>query len=85
MSEVVAQFDSLDAVFTDGAMRLLRSDYAQASVALLRTLFGDGTSRMESEILYARVDALLDELDHAGCKGTSRRPSGGRGGSCVTF
>jgi len=40
---------------------------------------------MESEILYARVDALLDELDHAGCKGTSRRPSGGRGGSCVTF
>ena len=62
MSEVVAQFDSLDAVFADGAMRLLRSDYAQASVALLRTLFGDGTSRMESEILYAQVDALLDEL-----------------------
>ena len=68
MSEVVAQFDSLDAVFADGAMRLLRSDYAQASVALLRTLFGDGTSRMESEILYAQVDALLDELDHAGRK-----------------
>ena len=68
MSEVVAQFDSLDAVFADGAMRLLRSDYAQASVALLRTLFGDGASRMESEILYAQVDALLDELDHAGRK-----------------
>lgn len=40
---------------------------------------------MESEILYARVDVLLDELDHADCKGTSRRLSGGREGSCVAF
>lgn len=68
MSEVVSQFAQLDATFEDGAMRLLRSDYAQTSIALLRELFADGSTHRESEILYAQTDAMLDELDLAECK-----------------
>ncbi|MBR2835595.1 MAG: DUF3375 family protein [Coriobacteriales bacterium] len=68
MSDVITQYGQLDSVFADGAMRLLRSGYAQVSVALLRSLFAEGTSRLESEILYAQMDAMLDELEFADCR-----------------
>lgn len=68
MSDVVSQYSQLEPVLADGAMRLLRSDYAQTSIAILRSLFSDGMSRVESEVLYAQVDSMLDELDFAGCK-----------------
>lgn len=68
MSEVVTHYSQVEAALSDGAMRLLHSDYANASIAMLRSLFGDGASRFESEILYAQVDSMLDELDFAGCK-----------------
>lgn len=68
MSDVVSQYAQLNETFDDGAMRLLRSDYAQTSIALLRELFSDGTSRWESEVLFAQTDAMLDELDLADCK-----------------
>ena len=68
MSEVVSQYVQLESTFADGAMRLLRSDYAQTSIALLRELFADGTTHRDSEVFYAQVDAMLDELDIADCK-----------------
>ena len=68
VSDVVAQFVQLETTFEDGAMRLLRNPFAQTAIALLRELFGDGTSRMDSEVLYAQMDAMLDELDRAECK-----------------
>ena len=68
MSEVVSKFAQLDTVFADGAMRMLRSPFAQTTIALLRELFGDGTTHRESEVLYAQTDAMLDELAFAECK-----------------
>lgn len=68
MSEVVSQYAQLENTFDDGAMRLLRSDYAQTSIALLREVFADGTTHRESEVLFAQVDAMLDELELADCK-----------------
>lgn len=68
MSDVVSQYVQLGDTLDDGAMRLLRNPFAQTSIALLRELFGDGTSRRESEVLYAQMDAMLDELDRAQCK-----------------
>jgi hypothetical protein len=49
-------------------MRLLRSPFAQTTVALLREIFADGSTHLQSEVLYARMDAMLDELDFAECK-----------------
>jgi hypothetical protein len=68
VSEVVSQYVQLESTFADGAMRLLRSDYAQTSIALLRELFADGTTHRDSEVFYVQVDAMLDELDIADCK-----------------
>ena len=68
MSEVVSKYAQLDATFADGAMRLLRSPFAQTTIALLRELFADGTTHRESEVLYAQMDAMLDELAFADCK-----------------
>lgn len=68
MSNIVSQYTQLDATFEDGAMRLLRSPFAQTTVALLREVFSDGSTHLESEVLYARMDAMLDELDFAECK-----------------
>lgn len=63
MSNIVTQYTQLNATFEDGAMRLLRSPFAQTTVALLREVFADGSTHLESEVLYARMDAMLDELD----------------------
>ena len=68
MSNIVSQYTELDATFGDGAMRLLRSPFAQTTIALLREVFADGSTHLESEVLYARMDAMLDELDFADCK-----------------
>ncbi len=68
VSEVVAKFAQLDETFADGAMRMLRSPFAQTTIALLRELFADGSTHRESEVLYAQMDAMLDELEFADCK-----------------
>jgi hypothetical protein len=68
VSEVVTTYVQLDATFADGAMRMLRSPFAQTTIALLRELFGDGSTHRESEVLYAQMDAMLDELEFADCK-----------------
>jgi hypothetical protein len=68
VSEVVATYVQLDATFADGAMRMLRSPFAQTTIALLRELFADGSTHRESEVLYAQMDAMLDELEFADCK-----------------
>ena len=68
MSNIVSQYLELDATFGDGAMRLLKSPFAQTTIALLREVFADGSTHLESEVLYARMDAMLDELDFADCK-----------------
>ena len=68
MSDVVEQFSQLEPTFADGAMRMLKSEYAQTTVAIFKSVFGDGASKIDSEVFYAQVDAMLEELGFAGCK-----------------
>ena len=72
MSNIVSQYTELDATFGDGAMRLLRSQFAQTTIALLReqapwckVMVGGAVLNPE----YARmVEAIAAELNFTSLK-----------------
>lgn len=82
MSELLSTYDQLGISFEKSTLQLLRSQWSQAYLALLITAFPDRSKGIRAELLHARIESYLEELDQAGVElprqGDAERPLNGR-------
>lgn len=65
MSELLSTYDHLGICFEKSTLQLLRSHWAQAYLAMLATAFPDRSKGVRAELLHARIEAYLEDMDRA--------------------